>query len=412
MRKASVWRCLLGVEKVAVEGVRMETAGLVVEVRVYRRQRNRCGRCGRRCPRYDGGEGRRRWRALDLGTTAAFVEAEAPRVSCAEHGVVVAAVPWADHDARFTRAFEEQAAWLAVECSQTAVAGLMRVSWRSVGWMLVRVSRRLLKGKDRLAGLRRIGIDEISFRKGQRYLVVVVDHDRKRLVWAHEGRDEATLDRFFFELGAERSKLITHVSADGASWIANVVEARCPNAVRCLDPFHVVAWATEALDEIRREVWNTARRAGDDAHARSLKRTRWALWKNADDLNAGQQGKLAWVQRVNARLYRAYLLKEHLRLVFQLPFIDALELLEQWLQWAFRCRLQPFVAVADRIVRHIDALIATLDHGLSNALVEAINTRIRLITRRAYGFHSAQPLIALALLSCGDHRPSLPGRAE
>jgi len=73
--------------------------------------------------------------------------------------------------------------------------------------------------------------------------------------------------------------------------------------------------------------------------------------------------------------------------------------------------LLPFVAVADRIVRHIDALIAILDHGLSNALVEAVNIRIRLITRRAYGFHSAQPLIALALLSCGAHRPSLPGRA-
>jgi len=411
VRKSSVWRCLLGVEKAAIEGVRMEAAGVVVDVRLYRRQRHRCGRCLRRCPGYDAGEGRRRWRALDLGTTAAFIEAAAPRVSCPEHGVVVAAVPWADHDARFTRAFEEQAAWLAVECSKTAVAGLMRVSWRSVGWILVRVSRRLLKGKDRLTDLRRIGIDEISFRKGQRYLVVVVDHDRKRLVWAHEGRDEATLDRFFFELGEARSRLITHVSADGASWIANVVALRCPNAIRCLDPFHVVAWATEALDEIRREVWNTARRAGDDVHARHLKRTRWALWKNADDLSERQQGKLAWVQRVNSKLYRAYLLKEHLRLVFQLPIVDALELLEQWLRWAFNCRLQPFVAVADRIVRHIDALIATLDHGLSNALVEAVNTRIRLITRRAYGFHSAQPLIALAMLSCGAHRPSLPGRA-
>lgn len=104
-------------------------------------------------------------------------------------------------------------------------------------------------------------------------------------------------------------------------------------------------------------------------------------------------------------------MKEHLRLVFQLAPDDALKLLEEWLKWAWRSRLQPFVAVADRIARHIDALLATLAHGLSTALVEAVNTRIRLITRRAYGFHSAEPLIALAMLSYGDYRPALPGRA-
>jgi len=348
---------------------------------------------------------------LDLGTTRTYLEAAAPRVHCRTHGVVVGQVPWADHDARFTRRFEEQAAWLAVECSKTAVAALMRISWRSIGPLLVRVTRRLLQGQDRLAGLRRIGIDEISFRKGQRYLVVVVDHDRQRLVWAGEGRDERTLWRFFDELGPERCAALTHVSADAASWIANVVAVRCPQAVRCLDPFHVVAWATQAVDEIRREVWNAARRGGQADHARLLKGARWALWKNAETLSERQQRKLAWVQRVNQPLYRAYLLKEHLRLIFQLPLEDALELLEDWLGWAFRCRLEPFLAVADRIATHIDALIATLEHRLSNALVEAINTRIRLIIRRAYGFHSASPLIALAMLSCGDCRPILPGRA-
>lgn len=412
MRDSSVWRRLLGVENVIVEGVRLEQDELVVEVRLYRRQRNRCGRCGQRSARYDAGEGRRRWRALDLGTTRAFIEAEAPRVSCRRHGVVVAQVPWADHHGRFTRHFEEQIAWLAVECSKTAVAALMRISWRSIGPLLVRVTRRLLVSKDRLDGLRRIGIDEISFRKGQRYLTVVVDHDRQRLVWAREGRDERTLWQFFDELGAERCAAITHVSADAATWIANVVTARCRQAIQCLDPFHVVAWATQAIDEIRRELWNAARHAGEAGRARLLKGARWALWKNADNLSAAQQRKLAWVQRVNQPLYRAYLLKEHLRLIFQLPFVDALELLGEWLDWAVRSRLQPFVDLAHRVAEHLDALIATLEHRLSNALVEAVNTRIRLIIRRAYGFHSARPLIALAMLSCGDCRPTLPGRSS
>ena len=152
--------------------------------------------------------------------------------------------------------------------------------------------------------------------------------------------------------------------------------------------------------------------AGEAGRARLLKGARWALWKNADNLSASQQRKLAWVQRVNQPLYRAYLLKEHLRLIFQLPFVDALELLDEWLDWAVRSRLQPFVDLAHRVAQHIDALVATLEHRLSNALVEAVNTRIRLIIRRAYGFHSAQPLIALAMLSCGDCRPTLPGRTD
>jgi hypothetical protein len=113
---------------------------------------------------------------------------------------------------------------------------------------------------------------------------------------------------------------------------------------------------------------------------------------------------LAWVQRVNQPLYRAYLLKEHLGLIFQLPVEEALA----WLVWAFRSRLEPFVVAAGRIATHIEALIATLEHRLSNVLVEAVNTRIRLIIRRTYGFHSAPPLIALAMLTCDDCCPVLP----
>ena len=165
MRNSSVWRRLLGVENVIVEEVRLEEQDLVVAVRVYRRQRNRCGRCGQRSPRYDGGEGRRRWRALDLGTTRAFVEAEAPRVSCPSHGVVVARVPWADHHGRFARPFEEQIAWLAVECSKTPVAALMRISWRSIGPLLVRVNHRLLQDTDRLAGS--AGLESMRFPFGR-----------------------------------------------------------------------------------------------------------------------------------------------------------------------------------------------------------------------------------------------------
>jgi transposase len=348
---------------------------------------------------------------LDLGSTRTFLEAEAPRVSCPEHGVVVAAVPWADHGARFTRSFDEQVAWLAVHCDQSTVSELMRISWRTVGWIVARVSSRLQAGRDRLAGLRRIGIDEVSFRRGQKYLIVVLDHDSGRLVWVAEGRDEATLDRFFFELGQERAELITHVSADAGSWIANVVDRRCPNAVRCMDPFHVTQWVTDALDQVRRDVWNAARRSDRRQLARDLKGARWALWKGGERLTPRQQAKLEWIEKTNQPLYRAYLLKEHFRLVFQLPFDAALDLLEAWLEWAEASELKPFEKLVAVIDRNLEAILNALVHDLSNARVESLNTRIRLLTRRAFGFHSAKPLIGLAMLSFGGLAPSLPGRA-
>jgi transposase len=273
------------------------------------------------------GEGRRRWRALDLGTTFAFVEAESPRVRCRHHGVVVCAVPWARHDSRFTRAFEDQVCWLAVNTSKTAVAELMRVAWRTVGTILERVAAEAMREVDLLDGLRRIGIDEISHRKGQRYLTVVVDHHTGRLVWAAPGRDRKTVLAFFDALGEERCKQIELVSADMASWISGPIAERVPDAVRCVDPFHVVMLATEALDQVRREVWNEARRQGNLELARELKGARFAVWKNPENLTDRQAAKLASIQHTNSRLYRAYLLKEQLRQIYQLPIAAASRLL-------------------------------------------------------------------------------------
>ncbi len=412
MLQARVWmRRLLGVERTVVEGVELDGDGsLVVCVRPDWRVRRRCGICRRRCPGYDGGESRRRWRALDLGTTRCYLEAEAPRVSCRRHGVVVAAVPWARHDSRFTRSFEDQVAWLACECSKRAVSELMRIAWLSVGRILTRVAAEKRAGFDPLDQLRRIGIDEISHRRGHRYLTVVVDHDSGLLMWAAPGRDRKTVRRFFDLLGPERCARVELVSADGAPWIEDVVGERCPNASLCLDPFHVVQWATAALDEVRREVWNQARRAGQTAEARALKGARFCLWKNPEDLTGRQQARLAEIAETNEPLYRAYLLKEQLRQALKLPAAEALALLEQWLAWARRSRLPAFIKLAQQIRAHLSGIAAALSFGLSNARTESVNTRIRLIARRAFGFHSPEALIALALLALGGLCPPLPGR--
>jgi transposase len=422
VRNTSVWERACGLSRTVVEDVDFDDAAgvVVVSVRPKARARSRCGRCGRRSPGYDRGEGRRRWRALDLGTTKVFLEADAPRVRCRTHGPTVAAVPWARHSAGHTRDFDDLAAWLAVRTSKSAVCELLRIAWCTVGSIVTRVNADIDAAVDRLDGLRRIGIDEISYKRGHRYLIVVVDHDTGRLVWAGPGRNDAALNVFFDQLGAERAAQLTHVSADMADWIARVVARRAPNAVRCADPFHVVAWAIDALDIERRRTWNAAagrRRTGTAPRntrstgvAQRSKRARYALWKNPEDLTERQQHELHWIAKTDPRLWRAYLLKEGLRYVFAVKGDEGKEALRRWLAWARRSRLPAFVDLHRKITAHHAAINAALEHGLSQGLVESTNTKIRLLTRVAFGFHGHAPLIALAMLALGSHPPRLPGR--
>lgn len=165
-------------------------------------------------------------------------------------------------------------------------------------------------------------------------------------MWAEAGRDEKTVEAFFDDLGAERAAKIRLVSTDAGSWITNFVDRRAPKPIRCMDPFHLVAWVTDALDEVRREVLNDARRAGQRALAKQLKGARCALWKNPEDLTDRQQAKLADIA-TNKRLYRAYLLKEQLRQVFQQATPEqAIAPLERWLAWASRSKLPAFLKAA------------------------------------------------------------------
>lgn len=439
MRNVRLWRGLLAVDqRTVIEEIEFEEfeehdaeGDILVVARVRPRSglSRRCGRCGRRAPWYDRGEGRRRWRGLDWGTVQVALEADAPRVNCSEHGPTVIAVPWARHRAGHTLAFDATVAWLAVACSKTAVCELMRIAWRTVGAVVARVWADTEKAVDRFAGLRRIGIDEISYKRHHKYLTVVVDHDTGRLLWAAPGRDKATLRGFFDALGDQRAAQITHVSADAAEWIAAVITERCPAAVLCADPFHVVAWATEALDAERRRAWNEARalarsearwtrgRPARDAaprpareRARRLKGARYALWKNPKDLTESQNDKLAWIAKTDPRLHRAYLLKEGLRHVFTVKGEEGKEALDRWISWARRCRIPAFVELARKIVKHRHSIDAALEHGLSQGLIESTNTKIRLLTRIAFGFRSPEALIALAMLALGGHRPALPGR--
>ena len=178
----------------------------------------------------------------------------------------------------------------------------------------------------------------------------------------------------------------------------------------CLDPFPVVAWATAARDAVRRGMWNQLRDAGRKDQAATLKGTRWALLKNPANQTGAQRTTVAAIATTNKPLYRAYLLKEQLRMVFEAKGEPDRQLLAGWLAWARRSQLPEFVKLATTIKKYLTLIHNTLDHGLSNALSEATNTHLRLLTRRAYGYRSADALIAMADLTRGGLCPPLPGR--
>jgi transposase len=393
--------------------VDLARAEMVVAVRPKARAAGRCGECGRRCPGFDRGPGRRRWRAMDLGRLKVFVEADVPRVQCPDHGVVVARVPWARHGSRHTRDFEDLVAWLSRHTAKSVVSHLMRVAWRTVGSILVRVLAEVdAAAGDRLAGVRRIGIDEISYKKGHKYVTVVVDHDTGRLLWMNPERTKKSLAAFFTWLGEERCAQLELVSADGADWIADVVGMRAKQAKQCMDPFHVVMWGMDALDKTRRQVLGQARREGKAELVKALSgRARFALWKNPEDLNERQQTCLADIEATNQPVYRAYLLKEQLRAVFAPGGPERCQRLDTWLRWARESQLPAFLDLADRMEPYIGEIKNSLTYQLSNARVESINTKIRLLTRIAFGFKSVQALIATAMLHLGGYDINLPGRA-
>jgi transposase len=407
MRITTVFRRLLGVTKMYVERVGFTIGGdLSVGVRPTWRL-SRCGQCGRRARRYDR-RPLRRWRHAAWSRSCVDLVYEPWRVDCHHCGVRVEQVPWADRASRFTYDFEELAAYLSQITDRTQVHRLLRISWQTVGSIVGRVVARRLD-PERFLGLRRIGIDEFSYRKRHHYLTVVVDHDRRRVVWAGEGKSSEALAPFFELLGDERCREIEMVTIDLSAAFIKAVRERLPQAEIVFDRFHVQRLASDAVDEVRRSLVREL--ATDPEQARAVKGTRFVVLKNPWNLSRRQRSKLAEIQETNQRLYRAYLLKETLAkaLDYRQPWRAEREL-NEWLSWASRSRLKPFVRLARTIRKHRDGILAYIKTRLTNGLVEGLNNKIRMIARRAYGFHSPQALIAMIFLNCGGIQlhPPLP----
>lgn len=394
----------------------------------------RCGICGKKATYFDAGRGtkaepeKRFWRSLDLGTHKTYLCANTYRVKCKDHGIVTCAFPWARHGSRFTRDFENTITWLSLNCSKKAISLFARISWNTVDPIISRVKDELdIEPEHRFDNLRCIGIDETSYRKGHKYMTVIVNHDTGNVIWVSPGFGSDVLSSFFEQLTEEQRASIELVAADGAKWIKSCVEKYCPNAKRCIDPFHVVEWINEALNKVRIAAWNDAReKANSDTkpkrkpgrpkatepkqvdEAYEIKHTKYALGKNPENLTVKQRATLELIAKTDNRLWRAYKLKETLRNVFHLPLLEGKEALDAWIKWAQHCRIPAFVDLQRKIRRHYDAILATLEYHISNAQTEAINNKIKLSIRMAYGFRNLDNMVAMVMLKCSDIVVPLP----
>ena len=414
MRVTTFMRKVIGIPGLKVTGVFEEDGSLVVGVRPNWLD-PRCSGCGKRPPRQRKGGAKvanpsRRWRHLDLAGIKLFLAYDLRWVYCPSCGRSAEQVPWAsDPRARFTVEFDQHVAFLAQRNDKTTVQNLMRITWETVGRCVDRAVR-LLRPQNPLANLTAIGVDELSYRKHQHYVTLVTDHVERRIVWGKEGRSAKTLSAFFEQLGEEGRKKIEFVSMDLSGAYRKAVDDNVPHAEKVYDRFHVQALASTALDETRREEWNRLRtkhgRGSDEAKA--LKGLRWVLLRDGLSLDQADQARLSEIQRDNARLYRAYLMKEKLGDVLdgRQPNV-ARRLLEKWCSWAVRSRLPAFVRTGRTIRRHMDGIVAYVRYRITNGLVEGLNNKARLATRQAYGFHSAAAVLAMISLRCSglDLRP-------
>jgi transposase len=444
MRVTSAFSRLLALPGVWVRSVSFEPDRVLVTV-ALRRRRLQCPRCSYSTRHRESRQHHDSvWRHLDLGVWRLEVHARLRRLRCPEHDALVEGVPFARYGARFTRDFENLVAWLATKTDKTAICRLVRIDWQTVGRIIQRVADEHLD-EDRLTDLFEISIDEVAWRKGHRYLTLVGDHRRRCVVWGTEGKGQAAADRFFAELDpdepdderetaldhdaectevqpeqpaegnaehaiGERAGRLTAVSMDMGEGYAKSVRRHTPQAVICIDNYHVVQLATKALDEVRREHWNELRRAGDRDAAKQFKDNRWSLLKNPEDLTDRQTDTLAALHAAGGKIPRAWAMKEMVRAIFAPGLsVDAVaELIDRLLARLSRSRLKPFVRLGRTIRKHRDGILAARRHKLSNARAEALNNKVKLIVRRAYGFHSARAALALVHLTCGPVTLTLP----
>ena len=507
---------------------------IVAHARPFKRIRHRCPLCGRDCGVYDHqAREESTWRANSLNGVPVLLQFKPTRINCPEHGVHNEYVPWSDGDTRFTPSFNDEVAYLALTCPKTVVSQFMAINWRTVGNCIKAAHGRIEPDVSaRLHGLRRICVDETSYRKGQKYVTVVYDMDRNRVVWVCRNHGYEVFKQFCEALAPEERDAIEIVAGDGARWIDSCTEEYFKNATRCVDFFHVVEWINECLDKVRMDTARQAQRdvdamqkefkkaederreaagkareelekakreldgmpsrgrpskrkkeleayvkelearledltdgkdeavevskeeyeaavkelgemprrgrrsarkaqlltlialyegnAGNDGgeklsaaqkkviddlkkKAADIKGTKYALGMNPENLSESLQDKLSLVQESFPELYKAYRLKEQLRVILHMKDRVTAEIaLDKWIAEAKESSAEHFVELAAKIERHRGNILNAVEFQANSSRSEATNTTIKALIKTARGFRNLDNMFALIYLRCSD----------
>lgn len=357
----------------------------------------RCGVCRRRCREVHDIRRAREWRDLSMRKLPLILRYRPRRVECPRCGVRVEEFPWAEPWARVTTALSNAVAVLARELNWQSTAREYGLNWKSVATIVKRAVQYGLKHRAR-PPVHVIGIDEVSRRKGQVYLTVVYDLERRVLLWVGDDRTEEAVRPFFTEeLGKRRCHTLRVVCMDMWAAYANLVREHAPNAQLLFDRFHIVRHLNEAVDAVRRQLW----RQLVSKERVAVKGTRWLLLKNPWNLTNDQKERLSTLVRWNTPLVRAWYLKEAFQLfwAYKQPK-RAEEYLTKWMRSAVRSRLEPFKKFVHMLRSHLDGVLAWTKARVSNGAVEGMNNKIKSISHRSFGFRTAEYFIAAIYHCC------------
>lgn len=362
---------------------------------VCRAQRMNCPKCGQADqPIHDRIE--RTWQHLNFFQFKAFIRAELPRVACSGCGrTSQVEAPWSRPGSGFSLLME---AFIVALCREMPMAVVARL----VGVSAERVARALdyhveqARARECHAGVTRVAVDERSARRGQRFLTLFHDADARRLLFATPGRNAATFAAFAADFDAHGGQVdgIQTVSIDMSKAYQAGARQHCPNARLSFDPFHIVALAHVALDEVRR---------AEVKQQPDLKGIRWATLKDAANWNGEQVTLMHYLQRSTLKTARAWRMKEALRAMFRSVSepAHADRELQRWIGWALRSRLAPFKRLAKTLREHRDGIVEHFRSSLSNGFVEAMNGLIQAAKSRARGYATDRRLITMCYLLCG-----------
>jgi len=357
----------------------------------------RCGVCRQRCLEVHDIREEREWRDLSMRKLPLKLRYCPRRVECPRCGVRVEDFPWAESWARVTTALFHAVAKLARELSWQGTARQYGLNWKSVATIVKRAVQYGLKDRPR-PPVHVIGIDEVSRRKGQVYLTVVYDLERRVLLWVGDDRTEEAVRPFFTEeMGRRRCRTLQVICMDMWAPYAKLVKDHAPKAQILFDRFHIVKHLNEAVEEVRR---SEMRRLSAKEKV-PFKRSRWLLLKNPWNLSDDEKERLSTLVRWNTPIVRAYYLKEAFQLFWDYKQPKrAGDHLEKWMRSAMRSRLEPFKKFVRMLRGHLAGILAWTNHRLSNGAVEGMNNKIKAISHRSFGFRTAENFIAAIYLSC------------